>query len=82
MPPPVVLLKCRQPSRPAGGASEDQVDRVDVFRGCPFLGWNHSHPGLITSTVDLDCSHFDVFDASSVSSSLSLYILKELAHRS
>lgn len=61
-PPPGVMLRCLKRSQKPAGAPADRDCTIDTFRDEPLLGYEGRYPDFIKATIDIDSSHFEMFD--------------------
>lgn len=62
-PPPAVMIRCDLPSPNGRGLEPCHIDR---FRHEPLLRWDGSYPSFIKAVIDVDTTHYGIFDPSHV----------------
>lgn len=71
IPPPTILLRCREFVPVPSCGNENAISRVDVAREKKFLGWEEYNYDIIHSVIEIPGHHFNVFSESHVSTILS-----------
>lgn len=61
-PPPAVLIRCGQ-SMPLP-ADRTTPYLIDKYRNEPLLGWEETYPDFIKAVIDVDTTHYSMFDKS------------------